>query len=157
MDDITIARAVHVLSVIHWIGGVAFVTTVILPVCAAIDEPARRAAFFEEVESRFSDQVKISIPLAGASGLYMAERLDAWHRFIEPAGWWLAAMALLWLLFMATLFVVEPFVAREHFHRRAASDPDGTFRLVQRAHWVLLLAGAVVSAAAVLGAHGLLG
>lgn len=157
MDDITIARAVHVLAVIHWMGGVAFVTAVILPSAAAIAEPARRLAFFESIESRFSAQVKVSIPLAGLSGAYMAERLDAWHRFLEPAGWWLAAMALLWLLFMVILFVVEPFVARDHFHRRAAADPDGTFRLVQRAHWVLLAAGAVVAAAAVLGAHGLLG
>ena len=87
----------------------------------------------------------------------MAERLGLWHRFIEPAGWWLAAMALLWLLFMAMLFVVEPFLLRGRFHRRAAADPDGTLRLMQRAHWVLLLAGAVVASAAVLGAHGLLG
>ena len=25
MDDVTIARAIHVLAVIHWMGGVAFV------------------------------------------------------------------------------------------------------------------------------------
>ena len=157
MDDITIARAVHVLAVIHWIGGVAFVTAVVLPSAVAIAEPARRLAFFEAVESRFSAQVKVSIPLAGLSGAYMAERLDAWHRFVEPEGWWLSAMVLLWLLFMAILFVVEPYVARDRFHRRVLADPDGTFRLVQRAHWVLLVAAAVVTTAAVLGAHGLLG
>ena len=31
MDDFILARAVHVLSVLLWIGGVAFVTTVLLP------------------------------------------------------------------------------------------------------------------------------
>jgi uncharacterized membrane protein len=36
MDDITLARAVHVLAVVHWMGGVAFVTLVILPAIAAI-------------------------------------------------------------------------------------------------------------------------
>jgi uncharacterized membrane protein len=157
MDDVTIARAVHVLAVIHWMGGVAFVTAVILPFIATIAEPGRRLAFFESVESRFSAQVKVSVPLAGLSGAYMAERLGAWHRFVEPQGWWLAAMALLWLLFMAILFVVEPLLARDLFNRRAAADPDGTFRLVQRAHWVLLSAGVVVAAAGVLGVHGLLG
>ncbi len=157
MDDVTIARAVHVLAVIHWMGGVAFVTAVILPFIATIAEPGRRLAVFESVESRFSAQVKISVPLAGLSGAYMAERLDSWHRFVELQGWWLAAMVLLWLLFMVILFVVEPLLARDLFHRRAAADPDGTFRLVQRAHWVLLSAGVAVAAAAVLGAHGLLG
>src|SRR5512139_3183542 len=118
MDDVTIARAVHVLAVIHWMGGVAFVTAVVLP--------ERQLNLFEAVERRFSAQVKVSVPLVGLSGAYMAERLDMWHRFIEPAGWWLAAMELLWLLFMVILFVVEPLLAHDWFDRRSASDPDGT-------------------------------
>jgi uncharacterized membrane protein len=149
MDDVTLARAVHVLAVIHWMGGVAFVTAVVLP--------ERKLALFEAVERRFSAQVKVSVPLVGLSGAYMAERLDLWHRFVEPAGWWLAAMALLWLLFMVILFVVEPLLARDWFERQSTNDPNGTIRLLQRAHWILLTAGAVVSAAAVLGAHGSLG
>lgn len=32
MDDIVIARALHVLAVIHWIGGLSFVTLVVLPI-----------------------------------------------------------------------------------------------------------------------------
>jgi len=157
MDDVLVARAVHVLSVIHWMGGVAFVTMVVLPAIMAIAEPHRRLALFEAIESRFSAQVKVSVPLAGLSGAYMAERLDDWERFLRPANWWLMAMVLLWLLFMAILFVVEPFVLAGRFRRWAKADPDGTFRLMQRAHWVLLCAGAVVAAAGVLGAHGLLG
>lgn len=157
MDDITLARAIHVLAVVHWMGGVAFVTLVVLPAIAAISEPARRLALFEEIEGRFSAQVRISVPLAGLSGAYMAERLDAWRRFLDPADWWLGAMALVWLVFMAILFVVEPFVLRGRFERRATADPVGTFRLVQRAHWILLAAGAVTAGAGVLGAHGFLG
>ena len=156
MDDVTLARAIHVLAVIHWMGGVAFVTVVIMPFVVA-NEPARRLELFEAVEGRFSAQVRVSVPLAGLSGLYMVERLDAWDRFLQPTGWWLAAMVLVWLLFMAILFVVEPFVLRDWFRRRATADPDGTFRLVQRAHWGLLSAGAATAAAGVLGAHGLFG
>ena len=72
-------------------------------------------------------------------------------------GWWLAAMGLLWLLFMAILFIIEPYVLRGRFHRRIAADAAGTLWLMQRVHWVLLAAGAAVAGAAVLGAHGLLG
>ena len=64
MDDLTVARAVHVLAVIHWIGGVAFVTAVILPAIAAFEEPSRRLALFEAIERRFSAQVKVSVPMA---------------------------------------------------------------------------------------------
>jgi uncharacterized membrane protein len=156
MDDLTLARAVHVLAIIHWFGGVAFVTAVILPAIAAFEAPTRRIALFEAIEQRFSAQVKISVPVAGGSGAYMAWRLDAWNRFIEPAGWWLAAMAFVWLLFMTILFVVEPLLLRGWFQQRAAADPVGTFRRFQRAHVVLLLMGTTVAAAGVLGAHGLL-
>ena len=31
MDELTVARALHVLGVVLWIGGVGFVTTVLLP------------------------------------------------------------------------------------------------------------------------------
>ncbi|TAJ41411.1 MAG: hypothetical protein EPO55_05615 [Reyranella sp.] len=156
MDDLTVARAIHVLAVIHWFGGVAFVTAVILPAIAALEEPSRRFALFEAIEHRFSAQVKISVPVAGLSGAWMVWRLDAWSRFLEPAGWWLAAMALVWLLFMAILFVVEPLLLRGWFHRHVAADPAGTFRRLQRAHAFLLLIGTTVSAAGVFGAHGLL-
>lgn len=157
MDDITIARALHVVAVMHWMGGVAFVTAVVLPAIAATAEPARRLALFEAIEHRFSSQVKISVPLAGLSGAYMADRLDIWSRFFRLESWWLAAMAAVWAVFMTILFVVEPFLLRAWFNRRATADPAGTFGLVQRAHWALLTAGTVTAISAVLGAHGLLG
>jgi uncharacterized membrane protein len=157
MDDVTLARAVHVLSVLHWFGGIAFVTTVVLPAVAQLTEPAERLATFEAIERRFAAQVRVSVPLAGLSGAWMAERLDAWPRFIEPAGWWLAAMALVWLLFMAILFVLEPLVLHDWFTRQAHADPDGAFALACRLHWILLAVGAVTAGAGVLGAHGLLG
>jgi hypothetical protein len=39
MDDIVIARALHVLAVVHWIGGVAFVTLIVLRLWMGIDIP----------------------------------------------------------------------------------------------------------------------
>ncbi len=148
MDEVAIARAVHILAVVHWIGGLWFVTTVILPAALALSEPSRQLALFHEVERRFSAQVRISVPVAGLSGLYMAWKLDAWARFLDPAAWWLPAMAFLWLLFMAVLFVIEPLFGNSVLNRLSA---------VQLAHRVLLSVAALVVGAAVLGAHGVLG
>ena len=156
MDDVTLARAVHVLSIIHWIGGMAFVTLVVLPAARRANDRRQGLALFETVEQRFSSQVRLSVPLAGLSGFYMAERLDAWPRFLDASQWWLAAMVLLWLLFMAVLFVIEPTFG----HRLLAAgraDSGATLDLVQFAHWALLALSTLVAAAAVLGAHGLLG
>jgi len=156
MDDVTLARALHVLAILHWIGGMAFVTLVVLPLARRAADPHDGLALLESIERRFSLQVRLSVPLAGLSGFYMTERLDAWPRFLDPAQWWLSAMVLLWLLFMTILFVVEPAIGPRLFEAGRA-DPAGLLRRVARVHWLLLGAGTAVAGGAVLGAHGLLG
>jgi len=156
MDDVTLARAFHVLAIVHWIGGMAFVTLVVLPLARHAADPHQGLALFESVERRFSAQVRLSVPVAGLSGFYMVERLDAWPRFLDPAQWWLGAMVLLWLLFMTILFVVEPAIG-PRLLEAGRSDPAGLLSRGARLHWLLLGASAVVAGSAVLGTHGLLG
>jgi uncharacterized membrane protein len=74
--DLPLARALHVLAVVRWIGGVALVTIVLLPAIDREVEPGRRVAFFESVEVRFAAQSRLTTLLAGASGFYLAWRPD---------------------------------------------------------------------------------
>ncbi len=154
MDDLAIARAIHVLAIVHWIGGVTLVTAVLLPAIARLSEPSRRLAIFEEIEGRLSRQAKVSVTLAGLSGVYMTYRLEAWDRFADPQFWWMPAMVLIWTIFTFVLFVGEPLFLQAWFRRRAAQDATGTFAMVRRAHWVLLTLSAGTIAGAVLGSHG---
>ncbi len=85
IDDIELARALHVLFVAHWIGGVAFVTLVALPLARAAADGRNGWSLFEAIESRFAAQVRWSIPLAGVTGLWMTWRLDLWPRFADLA------------------------------------------------------------------------
>lgn len=156
MDELTLARALHVVSVVHWIGGVAMVTIVILPAIARLAEPERRLSLFEAIEARFARQARVSVTVAGLTGFYMTDRLSAWDRFAEPAFWWMHAMVLVWALFTLILFVAEPFFLHAWFRRRSRRDPAGSFALVQRAHWLLLALATITVFAAVLGAHGML-
>ncbi|HEX7970449.1 MAG TPA: hypothetical protein VF502_19655, partial [Stellaceae bacterium] len=89
MDDVTLVRAVHVLAVILWIGGVAFVTTVVLPAVRRTREPGERLAFFDAIERRFAAQARVTTVLVGLSGLYMLARLDLWDRFLSAGFWWM--------------------------------------------------------------------
>jgi uncharacterized membrane protein len=152
-DDVEIARALHVVFVAHWIGGVAFVTLVALPLARASGNAEKGWALFEAIESRFAAQVRVSIPLAGATGLWMAWRLDLWSLFANPAAWWMDAMVLLWALFMAIVFVVEP-LAHRRVAAMAADDPAALLLRPSRVHRVLLAAGTVTIFGAVAGAHG---
>ncbi|RFB79732.1 hypothetical protein [Methylovirgula sp. 4M-Z18] len=153
MDDIALARALHVLAVIHWIGGLAFVTLIILPLARLRRTTEEALVLFECIERRFSAQVRISIPLVGATGLWMTYRLDLWDRFADPNFWWMGAMLGLWLVFMLMLFVIEPLL-HSTFEKSALQDPATTFRRMSRLHEFLLLLAALTAFGTVAGAHG---
>ena len=68
IDDVEIARALHVVFVAHWIGGVAFVTLVGLPLARASGDAKKGWTLFEAIETRFAAQVRVSIPLPARPG-----------------------------------------------------------------------------------------
>ena len=153
MDAYVLARVLHVLAVIHWIGGVAMVTLVILPQMRALP-PADRIATVERLEGRFGGQGKLSVLVAGLSGRWVLWLTGGWALFLEPAHWWLHLMVTVWAVFTLVLFVLEPLVLHRWFHARASRDPEGTFALVLRLHRGLLALSALAVAGAVQGAHG---
>jgi uncharacterized membrane protein len=156
MDDTAIARAIHVLAILFWIGGVAMVTTVLLLSIRCFKEHAERAAFFEIVERRFARQARLTTLIAGASGFYMVQRLDLWDRFGSIEYWSVHAMLCVWLLFTLMLFVVEPLLLRHWFNARSKIAPRSTFALIQWLHWVMLGLSLVTVFGAVAGSHGML-
>ena len=152
MNDFILARAIHVLSVVMWIGGVAFVTTVAMPAIRRSSPPAERLAAFHRFESVFVWQARAWVLLAGASGLWMIWRADMWSRFQDGQYWWMHAMVCLWLIFALMLFVIEPFF----LHRKMAhaADPARVFARMEWMHRVLLALALITVAAAVMGSHG---
>lgn len=154
VESLVFARVLHVLAVVLWIGGVAMVTTVLLPAVRRLRRPEERVEFFERIESRFAVQARITTLIAGLSGFYLVHALGAWSRFGAAEFWWMHAMVAVWALFTLMLFVLEPLWLHRWFLARARRDPEGTFRLVQRLHWVLLTASLVTIAGAVAGSHG---
>lgn len=157
MDDISIARALHIIALVHWIGGVSLVTLVILPGIMRAIPSADRMKTFEAIEGRFSFQAKISTLLAGGTGFYMTHRLDAWERFADPHFFWMHAMVAIWAIFTFVLFVAEPLFLHRWFHQHATRDPAAAFAKVLRLHRVLTTLSIITIFVAVLGSHGALG
>lgn len=157
MDDLTIARALHILALVHWIGGVSLVTLVILPGIMRAIPATDRLKTFEAIEGRFSFQAKISTLLAGATGFYMTHRLDAWTRFTDPDFFWMHAMVAIWAIFTFVLFIAEPLFLHRWFHRQAEIAPDATFAKVLQLHRILLSLSLITIFVGVLGAHGAFG
>ena len=153
MDGFILARMIHVFSVLFWIGGVAFVTMVVMPSVRNRHAPDERLAAFHRIEGRFAPQARVWVLLAGASGLWLIWRGDMWSRFADPHFWWMHAMVAVWLLFALMLFVIEPLF----LHRRMASStrPERDFARMERMHRLLLALSLVAVAGAVGGSHGL--
>lgn len=154
MNDFTLARIIHVLAVIIWIGGVAMVTTVIIPAVKKMASKEDRISTFEKIEGRFAIQAKICTLLTAASGFYMLYVMDAWSRYLEYKYWWIHAMTLVWLLFSLILFILEPLVLHKLFRIKAQDKPEQTFKIIHIAHWVLLIISLITTAGAVAGSHG---
>mgnify|MGYP001168163389 FL=1 len=154
MDKYALARVIHVLAVVLWIGGVAMVTTVLIPAIRKLKSGGDQIELFERIESRFAWQAKVTTLLAGLSGFYMLYYIDAWNRYLEPKFWWIHAMTMVWAIFMFVLFVAEPLFLHRLFKKHALKDPVKTFALVHRLHLILLVLSLVTTAGGVAGSHG---
>ncbi len=153
-DYFTLARVIHVLAVVLWIGGVAMVTTVIIPAVLRMSKGEDPITMFEEIEGRFARQAKITTLLTGLTGFYMIYVLDAWDRYLQLRYWWIHAMTVVWILFTLVLYVLEPLILHKLFREYAKKTAEKTFRFVQKAHWILLFLSLVTIVGAVAGSHG---
>jgi|TARA_B100001971_G_scaffold33041_1_gene27521 uncharacterized membrane protein len=154
LNEFALARVIHVLAVVLWIGGVAMVTTVLIPIIRTTPSDANAVEMFERFEKRFAWQAKFVILIAGGSGFYMLDLIDAWNRYSEPRFWWIHAMTIVWALFMFVLWVAEPLFLHRLFKKHARTNPEKTFVFVHGFHMVLLTLSLVTIAGAVAGSHG---
>jgi uncharacterized membrane protein len=149
-----VARAIHILAIVVWIGGVWLVTTVLLP--GIKQKPSSDwLREFEAIERRFPPQARIAVLLVLLSGLYMLYEYDLWDRFVDAQFWWMHLMVGVWLLFAALLFVIEPLVVRRSIQKRFAEAPQATLARMLWMHRILLALSLVAIFAAVGGSQGL--
>ena len=149
-----VARAIHVVAVVIWIGGVWLVTMVLLP-AMKVRRPEEWLGEFDAIETSFAPQVRIAALLVLLSGLYMLYAYDLWDRFSHLGYCWMHLMAGVWLLFAALLFVIEPLIVRRAVHGRAAAAPEPPLTRMLWMHRVMLTLSLLAIFAAVAGAHGL--
>ncbi|MEZ0150196.1 MAG: hypothetical protein AB9Q22_14015 [Candidatus Reddybacter sp.] len=155
VDIFILSRALHVAGVVLWIGGVAFVTTVLIPALKKITDADNRLELFEQLEGRFSLQAKVTTLITGLSGFYMLEFMQAWGRYLQPQFWWLHLMTAVWVIFSLVLFLFEPLFLHRWFRERALINSNRAFALLHRMHKILLALSVLTVLGAVAGSHGL--
>ena len=156
MSLLVFARAIHVICVVLWIGGVAFITTIVIPALRRTPDPQQRWELFEKFEKRFAFQAKFVTVAAVISGVTMIVVLNAWQRYLDISFWWMHLMSLVWIIFTLILFVFEPLFLNRWLGKKAQDNSDAAFSLLQKMHWVLLTLSLFAIIGAVAGVRGFL-
>lgn len=152
-DFFVLSRVLHVAAIVGWIGGVWFVTFVVMPAITRAEPAATRMAAFHRIEAGFSRQAKFWVLLAGLSGFWMTAQADLWSRFADPHFWWMHAMVLLWTIFALMLFVLEPLFV--HSRMDNSITPEIDFDRLVTVHQILSAFALLTVLGAMGGAHGM--
>ncbi|UCH45918.1 MAG: hypothetical protein JSV11_04215 [Nitrospiraceae bacterium] len=140
------ALIIHVLSVVVWIGGVAFVTLVTFPMILREEKSLEQVMMFQGVEHRFAKIAKLMVILAGLSGLYLL-----FEKGLSPGVW---IMIVVWTFYAALLFGLEKLIFKKIFSKPADKlDTRKVFNILQGFHWVVLTLSALAIAAGIWTGH----
>jgi len=146
MLDYVIALTIHVISVIIWIGGVAFVTMVTFPMIQRGSSSLEQVMMFQGTEHRFGKIAKTMVILAGLSGLYLIK--------VKGMSFGVWVMIILWVVYASLLFGLEKMIFKKLFGKPSDQiDTKKIFSLLQGFHWIVLTLSFLAVTAGIWAAH----
>ncbi|MCK5426750.1 MAG: hypothetical protein KAJ34_03570 [Thermodesulfovibrionia bacterium] len=147
------ALIIHVISIVIWIGGVAFVTMITFPMIQRTDNSLEQVLMFQGVEHRFSKIAKIMVILVLLSGLYLIK--DKYDFRISNLNFGVWVMIVLWTVYASLLFFLEKLIFKKLFSRPSEKQLDTrqVFFTLQVFHWFVLSLSFFAIAAGIWTAH----
>lgn len=141
-----ISLIVHVLCVVVWIGGVAFVTAIMFPIIRRTKDSFEQVLMFQGMEHRFSRIAKVLVILTGVSGLYLL--------YVKGFSFGAYLMIFVWILYASLLFFLEKIIFKKIFERPGKQmDMDQIFFGMQIFHWFILFLSFSAIGAGIWTAH----
>lgn len=134
---LTILLIIHVIGVIIWIGGVAFVTMVIFPMMYRTEGALEKALLFQGVEHRFSGIVRWLIAIVGGTGFYLLSAKYGFAVLSSQRGLGIVIMLFVWTFYTAVL-LLEKKIFGKIFADPGKIDMDKALTMINAMHWVLL-------------------
>lgn len=149
---------IHLLTVILWIGGLAFVTIIILPMAIKNPDALGKVLMFQRVEHRFAPLARIFVLITGISGFAMVLQMGWQNLYFTRAGVPLTVMTAIWVFWLVMLWGLEPLVIKKILENMAKSgakmEIETIFARMNKLHWMMVLISMVAAAAGALVAHG---
>lgn len=149
---------IHLLTVIIWIGGLVFVTGIVLPMAIKTPDALQKVLTFQRIEHRFAPLAKVYNIITGISGFVMVY-LMGWHKlYFTKAGIPLTFMTAVWVFWFVMLIGLEPIVIKKMLNKMmqegSKMDIDAVFGKLKKLHWVMVAISLAASAAGAIVAHG---
>jgi uncharacterized membrane protein len=148
-----ISASLHVIGVVIWIGGVAFVTMILLPLIHVMTDPMEKAMLFQRVEHRFSRIVKVVIILVGVTGLYNLHQKGLYIIMPTLQGFWLDLMIAVYLFYALLIFGLEKALFKRIFKDVKQLNADQIFFRMSVFHWAVLALSLLAVGAGVIGTY----
>ncbi len=134
---VPLLTAIHVTTIVLWIGGVAFVTIIIFPMLLKMEDSFEKVMMFQRVENKFAKQARFYAWTAGITGgilLYMTGQYNALFT-MNTIG--VTVMLIVWLVYILVL-TFEKRVFKVLFSQPEKLDAAKIFVRLNAFHWVVL-------------------
>lgn len=145
--------ATHVLGVVIWIGGVAFVTMIVFPMIMKMESSLEKVLFFQGLEHRFAKIAKISVIAVGLTGGWLLYLTGEWNILFTPAGIGPTLMTIVWTFYVLVL-IFEGQLFKFMFRGDAQQDTSRVFFRLSAFHWVVLGLSLLAIGVGVWAGHG---
>jgi uncharacterized membrane protein len=134
---VPLLTAIHVTTIVLWIGGVAFVTIIIFPLLLTMDDSFEKVLLFQRVENKFAKQARIYAWTAGITGgllLYLTgqDRELFTMNTLGPT-----VMVIVWLFYILVL-TFEKKIFAVLFSLTEKPDAAKIFLRLNTFHWIIL-------------------
>ena len=127
----------HVLSVVIWIGGVAFVTAIVFPVLGRMEDSIAKVSFFIGFEKRFQLLAKILVIIVGATGILLFLQRGAFASLTGDETALLGYKFFIWLFYLVLLFGAEKRLMATLISPKTTLEK--AFKRISVFHWVALI------------------
>lgn len=145
--------AVHVIAVVLWIGGVAFMTMVVFPMIMRMENSLEKVLFFQGVEHRFAKIAKTSVVVVGVTGVLLLYMTGEWNIMFKASGIGPTLMAIVWLFYVLVL-MFEGRLFKAIFRGEAQQDTAKVFYRLSVFHWVILGLSLLAVGVGIWAGHG---
>lgn len=145
--------AIHVLGVVIWIGGVAFVTMIVFPMIMRMEGSLEKVLFFQGLEHRFARIAKLSVAIVGATGVWLLLITGGWRELFTLRGIGPTLMLIVWALYTFVL-LFEARLFKVIFSGSAQQDTSKVFFRLSAFHWVVLGLSLLAVGVGVWAGHG---